>query len=57
MAKKPESSRSGVISTPKAHIDGAWRVKVQRAKAVRSATQKAREGKPTAFTTRYVPGR
>lgn len=58
MAKKAAAkATSDVIKTPAAHRDGTWRVKVERAKAVRSAAQQDRQGKPTAFTTRRVPGR
>lgn len=58
MTKKAAAkANSGVIKTPAAHRDGTWRVKVERAKAARSAAQQDRRGKPTAFTTRRVPGR
>lgn len=58
MAKKATTkTTSDVIKTPASHRDGTWRLRVERAKAARSAAQQDRQGKPSAFTTRRVPGR
>ena len=58
MGKKATAkTTSNVIRTPAAHSDGTWRLRVERAKAARSAAQQDRQGKPTAFTTRRVPKR